>query len=196
MAPVVDAWLRTLRLSIVEDAPRDDPRPWVLVFFHGRQVPLLAWPRRRGTAVLVSRSGDGDVQAQVMARAAMRVVRGSTSRGGARGLLGLVRAMRAEALDAAFAIDGPRGPSGTIHPGAAACARLVGGVLVPLGSACAPSTTLHRSWDRFVVPWPFARAAVVVGAPLPADVAPERLRAALDEVDARAATNLAAVPGR
>ena len=126
-----------------------------------------------------------------MARAAMRVVRGSTSRGGARGLLGLVHAMRAESLDAAFAIDGPRGPRGTIHPGAAACARLVGGVLVPMGAACAPSTTLARSWDRFLVPWPFARAALVVGAPLQPDVAPQTIRAALDDLDARAAANLA-----
>jgi len=183
---IVWLWLRTLRLRVVEEAPRDVARPWVLVFFHGTQVPLLAWPRRRRTAVLVSLSKDGALQSKVMARAGMYVVRGSTSKRAATGLLELVRAMRSRPLDAAFAVDGPRGPYGTVHPGAAACAKAVDGALVPIGSACAPSKVLSRAWDRFVVPWPFARAVVVVGAPLEADASTDEIAAAIRAVNDRA----------
>ena len=192
---VVAAWLRSLRLRVVDEAgpvARAAKAPWVLVFFHGTQVPLLAWPRRRRTAVLVSLSRDGDLQAQVMARAGMHVVRGSSSRGGIRGLASIVRALRSGDLDVAFAVDGPRGPYGTVHGGAQTCARSLEGSIVPMGSAVARAKVLERAWDRFSLPWPFTRAVVVLGKPLSADAsrddiaraitaANERARAVLDE---------------
>jgi lysophospholipid acyltransferase (LPLAT)-like uncharacterized protein len=189
---IVWLWLRTLRVQVIEDAPRDETRPWVLVFFHGTQVPLLAWKRRRTTAVLVSLSKDGALQSKVMTRAGMRVVRGSSSRRGARGLLEMVRAMRRDgSMDAAFAVDGPKGPYGSIQPGAAACARAIDGVIVPMGSACARAKVLTRAWDRMALPLPFSRVAVVIGAPLHAEATPERIRAAIDDVNARAASAIA-----
>jgi len=39
-------------------------------------------------------------------------------------------------------------------------------VLVPIGSAIVRGHVIHRAWDRFAVPWPFTRVAVVLGAPL------------------------------
>ena len=65
---LVWVWLRTLRLRVVDrtsEASRAASSPWVLAFFHGTQVPLLAWRRRRRTAVLVSLSKDGELQAGV-----------------------------------------------------------------------------------------------------------------------------------
>jgi lysophospholipid acyltransferase (LPLAT)-like uncharacterized protein len=158
----------------------------VLVFFHGTQVPLLAWKRRRATAVLVSLSRDGEVQSRVLARAGMRVVRGSSSRGGARGLLELVRALRESPLDAAFAVDGPRGPYGVVHPGAALCARRVDALLVPIGSSARPARVAARAWDRMLLPWPFARAVVVLGPPLPHDTPPAAIAEAIAAVNERA----------
>ncbi len=187
LALLVQLWLWTLRLEVVDrtgtavDRARGNPtRPWVLVFFHGTQMALLAWPRRRRTAVLVSWSTDGEWQSAVMRRAGMIVVRGSSSRGGVRGLAALVRLVRGttgspstatsrnDGIDAAFAVDGPRGPFGAVHGGASLCARRLGALIVPIGSAASPATVLPRTWDRFVVPWPFARTVVVLGAPLPA----------------------------
>src|SRR5262249_1315464 len=131
---VARVWLMTLRVRVVGAAPAD--LPCVLAFFHGTQWPLLAWKRPRPTVVLVSLSTDGAMQARALALQGLRVVRGSSSRGGARGLAALVRAMRRGA-DAAFAVDGPRGPYGVAKPGVFAAARAVGGVIVPMGSAMA-----------------------------------------------------------
>jgi lysophospholipid acyltransferase (LPLAT)-like uncharacterized protein len=84
-----------------------------------------------------------------------------------------VRGLRAGKTDAAFAVDGPRGPYGEVKPGAALAAQRSGGVLVPMGSAVAHGKTFERAWDRFVLAWPFARVVVVLGAPIepPAEVA-------------------------
>ena len=59
-------WLRTLRLKLEVDPTLPADRPWVLVFFHGKQWPLLAWKRRRVTTVLVSHSDDGKIQAAAL----------------------------------------------------------------------------------------------------------------------------------
>lgn len=163
-------WLSTLRVRVEAHpslAELDDV-PWILAFFHGTQWPLLAWRRRKRTVVLVSLSHDGSIQAAALSVLGFTVVRGSSSRGGARGLVALVRRAEQEGLDAAFAVDGPRGPYGSVKPGVFYAARRLGGVVVPMGSA----TTIDRrwifarAWDRFALAWPFSKVAVVLGEPL------------------------------
>jgi lysophospholipid acyltransferase (LPLAT)-like uncharacterized protein len=165
---VARAWLATLRVRVVADPAllEAGARPWVFAFFHGTQWPLLAYRRRRATVVLVSLSRDGAMQARALALQGFRIVRGSSSRGGARGLVALVRRMRLDGADAAFAVDGPRGPYGVAKGGAVAAARAVGGVLVPMGGAIERGFVLRRAWDRFGLAWPFSRVTVRLGPPL------------------------------
>jgi lysophospholipid acyltransferase (LPLAT)-like uncharacterized protein len=185
-------WIRTLRVRVIDRTGGTTEGPWVLCFFHGAQVPLLAWKRRRRTAVMVSWSRDGALQAGVMRVNGMRVIRGSSSKGGARALVAIVRALRNAPLDVAFAVDGPRGPHGSVQPGALACARHVQGVLVPMGSAASPARVLTRAWDRMVLPLPFSRAVVVLGPILPAQTSSTELAAAIDGANQTAARELAA----
>ncbi len=165
---VARLWLATLRVRVVAhpalDRVRD--RPWVLAFWHGTQWPLLAWRRRRPTVVLVSLSRDGAMQARALAVQGLRVVRGSSSRGGARGLAQVVRAMKRDALDAAFAVDGPRGPAGVVKGGLLVAARATGAVVVPLTGSMRHGLVLRRSWDRFAIAWPFTRVEVELGEPI------------------------------
>ena len=173
LGAVARVWLATLRLRLVvhPELARYGDAPWVLSFFHGTQWPLLAWRRRRPTLVMVSHSADGAIQARALGLLGFRVVRGSSSRGGARGLAAIVRGLRRGDADAAFAVDGPRGPYGDVKPGAALAAERSGGVLVPMGSAVAHGKTFSRAWDRFALAWPFARVVVVLGAPIEAPAA-------------------------
>lgn len=188
---VARLWLATLRLrlQVHPDLERHGDVPWVLAFFHGTQWPLLAWRRRRPTLVMVSHSNDGAIQARALGMLGFRVVRGSSSRGGARGLSTIVRAMRRGDVDAAFAVDGPRGPYGDVKPGAALAASRSGGVLVPMGSAVARGKTFERAWDRFALAWPFTRVAVVLGAPVASDD-PEALAGAIRVANLAAAEAL------
>lgn len=177
---VARLWLATLRVRVVQHpalAPVQG-RPWVLAFWHGTQWPLLAWRRRKRTVVLVSLSPDGGLQARALAIQGLRVVRGSSSRGGARGLAAVVRAMKREGADAAFAVDGPRGPCGVVKGGAIVAARATGGVLVPMAGAVRRGVVLRQTWDRFAVAWPFTRVDVVLGPP----VDPEESRDARGDI--------------
>ena len=171
---VAALWLKTLRVRISTD-PRlqAEEGAWVLSFFHGTQFPLLAWRRRGPTVVMVSHSRDGAMQARALGLLGFTIVRGSSSRGGVRGLAALIRAMKRGCADAAFAVDGPRGPYGKVKEGALLAARSTGGVLVPMGSASARAWIASRAWDKFALPLPFSRVQVVLGAPLRAATAEE-----------------------
>lgn len=184
---VARAWLATLRVQVFVHPALElaCDRPWVLAFWHGAQWPLLAWRGRRRTVVLVSLSRDGAIQAGALWVQGLRVVRGSSSRGGARGLAALVRTMKREGVDAAFAVDGPRGPRGVVKAGAVVAARAAGAVLVPAASAVRNGVVLRRAWDRFAIAWPFTRVDVALGSP----IEPEAVGDARAEVE-RALTHL------
>jgi lysophospholipid acyltransferase (LPLAT)-like uncharacterized protein len=173
---VARAWLATLRVEVIMDPALETvrERPWVLAFFHGTQWPLLSWRRRRRTLVMVSWSLDGATQARALTTLGLSVVRGSSSRGGIRGLAQLTRHMKRERCDAAFAVDGPRGPYGVVKGGAMLAARAAHGVAVPMGSAFSHGVVLDRAWDRFGIAWPLSRVLVVLGAPVEATGAGER----------------------
>jgi lysophospholipid acyltransferase (LPLAT)-like uncharacterized protein len=190
---VVRLWLATLRVSVVSHPGLENAngRPWVLAFWHGEQLPLLAWRRRRPTVVLVSLSGDGAMQARALGVQGLRVVRGSSSRGGARGLASVIRAMRRDGADAAFAVDGPRGPRGLAKSGAVVAARATGGVVVPMASLVRRGVVLQKAWDKFALAWPFTRVDIVLGRPIDPTTAVDA-RAEVERELARLDTELVA----
>lgn len=163
----------TLRLR-VEGVDALVPRwaaaqPLIYCVWHGRilMTPWLnARLRRthgaRTVSVLASRSRDGSLVVGYARRFGLEVVRGSSSRGGAAALRALVTAVRA-GRDVALVPDGPRGPRGQLGPGVVALAGLTGAPVVPLGFAARPANRL-ATWDAFMIPAPFARAAAVFGA--------------------------------
>ena len=195
---LVRLWVATLRVRVVVDPALrlDDAGPIVLGFLHGQQFLVLGARRRRRTVTLISLSRDGELQTGVMRALGIGCARGSSSRAGARGLLGIVRALTTGA-DAAFAVDGPRGPLGRAKPGAATAAELSSARLVPLAAAGSRVIVLRRTWDRFEIPLPFSRVAISIGGMLDAGAArrrPEALDRALGELRQRAERMLRAEP--
>ena len=61
--------------------------------------------------------------------------------------------------------DGSRGPARIAQKGPLYLARLTGGAIVPLAVAASRKKTF-QTWDRFVLPLPFSRLALLVGEPL------------------------------
>jgi lysophospholipid acyltransferase (LPLAT)-like uncharacterized protein len=98
-----------------------------------------------------------------MQRFGYAAARGSTSRGGVKALVQLKRLV-AEGRATAFTVDGPRGPAGRAQPGAVWLAKATGQPILPFHIE-ASSAWQVRSWDRALVPRPFARVAVAVGPP-------------------------------
>jgi lysophospholipid acyltransferase (LPLAT)-like uncharacterized protein len=141
-------------------------KPVIYTVWHG-QILLLPYlyGRRFRIHALTSRSRDGEILSRFVQGFGIRVVRGSSSRGGAPALLSLARVIRKEGASALIVPDGPRGPRHVAQNGAVILAKMTGVPMVPTGFDAVPRRVL-RSWDAFVVPRPFARAAVVFGEPI------------------------------
>lgn len=158
---------------------RDRGRPLIFVFWHGQMLPLLWHHRNQGVAILISQHKDGELIARIGAALGYRAVRGSTSRGGERALLGLVRELR-DGHDVAVTPDGPRGPARRFAPGAAIAAHRAGAPLLPIAAWASRAWRL-RSWDQFLIPKPFARVTVAYGPPT--EVRARSARAAATDVE-------------
>jgi lysophospholipid acyltransferase (LPLAT)-like uncharacterized protein len=146
-------------------AERAAGRAVVLVLWHGEMLPLLYYHRNREIAVLVSEHGDGEIIARILRDFGFRLIRGSTSRGAARALIAVDRELR-EGFDVGITPDGPRGPRHSVAPGALLAAHRAGAKLMPLAARASAFWQLG-SWDRFIIPKPFARITVAYGDPTP-----------------------------
>jgi len=133
--------------------------PVVFAFFHGQQLPMIYAHRDKGLLGMASLSGDGELLARSIDRLGYRLVRGSTSRGAAQAVRKAIRAIREEAQSPCIAVDGPRGPRHCPHRGAMGIAALATRPVV-IAVAQISSTWRLSSWDRFMIPKPFARIAI------------------------------------
>jgi lysophospholipid acyltransferase (LPLAT)-like uncharacterized protein len=142
---------------------RRERTPVVFVFWHGQLLPLVHYHRHEGIVVLISEHDDGEYITRVIRRNGFGAVRGSSTRGGTKGLKGLVRAAH-RGHDLALTPDGPKGPRGVLKPGALAVAQMTGLPIVPL-SVGASAGWRFRSWDGFLVPRPFSKITIEYLAP-------------------------------
>jgi hypothetical protein len=132
--------------------------------WHGRSFIPAQFFKGRGVWCIISHSRDGEMQKRIFTRYGFRVIRGSTGRGGERALVESIRVLR-QGDEMAITPDGPRGPSGVVQPGVLMMARKSGCALVPVGSS-ARRGWYAPTWDRYMIPWAFSRAAFVFGAPI------------------------------
>ena len=149
---------------------------YIYAFFH--EVMLFpahywAWPSMH---ILISDHRDGELITQVIKRLGFGVVRGSTTRGGARALREMTS--KIETGNLCVTPDGPRGPRRHVHQGLIYLASRTGLPVVGAGMAFKRSWRA-RSWDRFCVPRPFTPAACV--APAAVTVPPDADRDTLEE---------------
>ena len=167
------------------DAVTRSGRPPIMAFWHGRILPATVYFRRRGIVVITSENFDGEWIAGIIERFGYGTARGSTSRGGRRALVQLVRDLEA-GKPAGFTLDGPRGPARVAQPGAIWLAKATGNPVVPFHLEADRFWTTN-SWDRTQIPKPFATVAIAVGEPLEvsADAGDEGLEAARRDLEAR-----------
>lgn len=171
-------------------------RPVIYVCWHGSQLAPTYVYRDRGIWIMTSLSRDGDIQTQSLNCLGYRTVRGSSSRGGGRALLEMVRRLRqGEAVS--MTLDGPRGPRHVAKPGAVLLAQRAEAVVLAVGARYGRAWQL-RNWDRFEIPLPFSRVVVATSEPfmVPADLSVEAgqrlLEARLAECEALAERRLGA----
>jgi hypothetical protein len=150
---------------------------FIVVFWHGEIVPVSWVHRHLGIAPLISRHADGEIIARIVESLGYRTVRGSSSRGGVRALLETAQHVN-DGVTVGFTPDGPRGPRHVFAPGALIVAQRTGRPIVALGATASRAWRL-RSWDRHLVPKPFA--TVTIRYSEPQFVRAEHARDALQE---------------
>jgi lysophospholipid acyltransferase (LPLAT)-like uncharacterized protein len=167
--------LRALRLTWrVDEAPRRHVlarrRPagegpgTIYLMWHCGILLGAATQARTGLNVLISQHGDGEYIARTIERMGFGTIRGSSTRGGSRALLGIVETLRT-GRDVALTPDGPKGPALRVHPGCVGAASATGAPIVPVAFECRTAKRL-RSWDRFKIPAPFTKVVVRFGEPM------------------------------
>lgn len=139
----------------------------IYTFWHDRIFLGTYFWRRRGIVVLTSKSFDGEYIARFIQRFGYGAIRGSSSRGGSRALVEMIKAMR-NGLPMAFTLDGPRGPKYEAKLGPVALAKKTGNPILPF--IIEPKNFWQtKSWDKMHVPKPFTNAAVFIGEPIYVD---------------------------
>ncbi len=147
--------------------------------------PGLGW-----RIAMVSSSLDGDLIAETMRLFGQHAARGSSTRGGKRALQVMTEMLNRGNREGKvphhglFTVDGPQGPAGVTKIGAIKLAKETGLPVVPVNWWAWPRIQF-RSWDRTILPLPFARLVIVYGEEIrvPPDATAEemeRLRGVLD----------------
>ena len=128
----------------------------IYCLWHDRIFAGTYFLRDRGIVVITSQSLDGEYIARFLKRFGYGTVRGSSTRGGVKALVEMIRCMRA-GLPMAFTVDGPRGPRHEAKKGAVLLAKKTGNPMLPFSVELERAWTVG-SWDRMQIPKPFTRA--------------------------------------
>ena len=154
----------TLRFRVIAEEGAEPPRPYahgIYCYWHRCTLAAAWYFRKYGCTILISRSFDGELITRASALLGYRSVRGSSTRGGAAGLLAFQNVVKS-GKPAVFTADGPRGPIYQAKIGPVKLAQITG---APMGSfyLLPERAWVLKSWDKFVIPKPFTRAHVRVG---------------------------------
>ena len=168
-----------------------DAQRCIHAFWHARLLMLLRITSQWHGYMLISEHRDGGFISDTLNLCGVDTVRGSTTRGGARAMLRLLRAVKDEGRHIGITPDGPKGPREVVQKGTIQLAMKSGLPVMPICWATSRCWRA-RSWDRFYIPQPFSRGVFVYGEPIfiapddDMDEAIGRVQQGMDAVQQRA----------
>lgn len=162
-------WCRSLRYQDAGlehlDRAAAQGRRLVYTIWHDELFPLVWYAAHKKFRVgaMVSQSRDGELIARVIESLGMPTIRGSSSRGGVKALVSAIRLIERQGHDVVITVDGPRGPRHVVKDGAILLASRTGAHIMPVRVSMHRAHVFQKAWDKFQLPWPFARCRVVFG---------------------------------
>lgn len=175
--------------------------PFIVAHWHGDELVLFSQLGYLRIATIASTSKDGEMMNTMIHLTGGTTTRGSSTRGGASALKGLIRLVKS-GWNSSFAVDGPKGPIYEVKPGVFELSRLVGAPIFSGGVACDKAWLAERSWNKAFLPKPFSKVHISwAEIPMPAidkshdprsDELAKALKAALHNERARALKKIAA----
>lgn len=168
LAVIMRVWFFTCRVRLHNPENFLDPKktgqPVVASFWHYSIVYFLYSQRGNAATAMVSSSRDGEYLARLAEEFGFDTARGSRNNKGVEALKNMLRAVRG-GNSGAIVADGSQGPPRIAQPGAILLASRTGAPVLPMLWAASRYFTV-RSWDRTVVPKPFARIDFYYGEPI------------------------------
>ncbi len=160
---------RSLRWEVIGwenwEAARKAGHGIIYTFWH-REICAAAWFwRGRGTVVMTSQNFDGEYIARIIRMLSYGAARGSSTRGAGRALAEMIRSMR-QGRDAAFTIDGPRGPRFVAKQGSVILGKATGAAILCFHIAPRRAYVFRKSWDLFQIPYPFSHTSIFIAPPI------------------------------
>jgi hypothetical protein len=155
----------------------------IYTFWH-REIFGACWFwRKRGIVVMTSRNFDGEYIARIIQMHGYGAARGSSTYGASQALTEMIECLR-KGRDAAFTIDGPRGPRYVAKRGSVMLAKATGAAILCFHVALRRAYVFRRTWDMTQFPHPFSRAAVFIAPPIvvPTEASDEEQAAKLEQV--------------
>jgi lysophospholipid acyltransferase (LPLAT)-like uncharacterized protein len=159
------------------------------VYWHQHQLfcaKYLLAQSSRGLKLgfLISPSVDGEIGVMIVSHFGGHVIRGSTTHTGARALRDYYDGLVKQGVSPAITPDGPKGPRFVFKPGAILLSQMSQRPILPMAYAASRATLFQ--WDKFVLPWPFSRIVIAIGAPrqVPRALQPAALEALQKEMAA------------
>ena len=136
----------------------------IFAAWHGRQFLLIPCLPKQHLCAMSSTSRDGMMQANILRKFHFSVIPGSSKKAPARALIGNIRKIQS-GFDTVIAVDGPTGPIYKVKPGAIFMSKKTGSPIIPVVFSANPSIELS-AWDRYMLPLPFAKCALIYGDPI------------------------------
>src|SRR3989337_3674155 len=136
----------------------------IYALWHGRLFYMTFLCRWQGIFALVSPSTDGEIIARTVRLFGIRTIRGSSYKGGSKAFRELIRVVRDKGR-VFITVDGSRGPVFKVQKGVIHLAKISGMPVLPVTYG-AEKAIVFKSWDRFIIPYPFTRVVVIYGEPV------------------------------
>lgn len=147
-----------------------DDSPYILAFWHNRQLamPLIykkySEKGRNNLYVLISPHKDGRLIANIVENFGIKSIAGSSSRRSVEASRVLVKLLN-DGKSIVITPDGPRGPNQKAKDGIINIANITNVPIVPMSFAC-DRAKIFSSWDKMILPLPFAKGVIYIGKPL------------------------------
>jgi lysophospholipid acyltransferase (LPLAT)-like uncharacterized protein len=172
----------TMRIKVKINATIDPKTTYLFAFWHGKQflpAAMIFNTHKTPMCVMTSPSRDGAMLAVFLEKIGYEVIRGSSRDGGAAALINMKTKLEA-GTSIGFGIDGPIGPIHVVKPGVAFLAQKCKVKIIPVGSAFSRYWIFSKAWDKFQLPKPFSKAALVLGDPFEVNANVDLKQACLD----------------
>jgi lysophospholipid acyltransferase (LPLAT)-like uncharacterized protein len=135
----------------------------IFVFWHGRQFMFIPYLSKTHTAALASPSRDGRMNARLLENLGYEIIFGSSEKSPVKAVIGCIAKIR-KGYNLLVTPDGPRGPAQNVKPGALYIAKKTHSMILPLSFSARPVIVM-KSWDRYLLPLPFAKIVIGIGEP-------------------------------